>query len=301
MFEPRTDRSIQLADGRTLAFAEWGDLDGPAVLFFHGTPSSRLWCPHIAATQAGGVHLVTVDRPGYARSDPLPAHLTMRDWTDDVVQLAEALRLDRFGVVGWSGGALYAAACAAAFPDRLTGAGESGGAGWPVDEQPGVLHALSDGSRRVHELARTDRRAAMHLAEELAVEWVTNLQNNPEAIMDDSDPPEDLRHFDDPTWAANFYEAVRESVRQGPRCNAWDSMAQLSAWGFALEAITMDFHLWHGAHDQEEPIANVEYWAARIPGARVTVFEDSGHFAVVDHWGVILASAIGITFGHTGN
>jgi hypothetical protein len=56
MFEPSADRSIKLADGRTLAFTEWGDLDGPAVMFFTGTPGSRLFCPDIAATQAAGVH-----------------------------------------------------------------------------------------------------------------------------------------------------------------------------------------------------------------------------------------------------
>ena len=96
MFEPVTDRSIKLADGRTMAFTEWGDLDGPPVMFFHGTPHSRLWCPDIAATQAAGVHLVIPDRPGYGRSDEPPANLTMRGWTDDVIRLADALDLDRF-------------------------------------------------------------------------------------------------------------------------------------------------------------------------------------------------------------
>ena len=98
MFEPVTDRSIHLADGRTLAFTEWGDLEGPPVMFFHGTPHSRLWCPDVAATYAAGAHLVIPDRPGYGRSDAPPATLTMAGWTDDVIQLADALDLDRFGV-----------------------------------------------------------------------------------------------------------------------------------------------------------------------------------------------------------
>lgn len=293
MFEPRADRSIELADGRALAFAEWGDLDGPTVVFFHGTPHSRLWCPDIAATEAAGVHLVTIDRPGYGRSDQPAAELTMRDWTADVVQLADALRVDRFGVVGWSGGALYAAACAAVIPDRVTGGGEIGGAGWPVDDQPGVLDGLDEADRRVHELARTDRRAAMQLAAELAVDWIAALQDRPDSIMDDTDPPQDLGHFDDPGWAANFYQAVREAVRPGSNCYAWDAVAGLSPWGFSLEDVSTTFHLWHGVHDPHEQMASVEYWASRMPGGRVTAWEDSGHFAVVDHWGEILSHAIG--------
>ena len=293
MFEPRADRSIQLADGRTLAFAEWGDLDGPAVLFFHGTPHSRLWCPDIAATQAAGVHLVTVDRPGYGRSDPPPAEVTMRDWTGDVVQLADALHLDGFGVVGWSGGATYALACAAVIPERITGAGEIGGAGWPIDEQPGAYDDLDEDDRRVHDQARSDRYAAVRLAEQLATDWITQLQDRPEGLIDGTEAPQDLRHFDDPVWAANFYEAVREGVRQGPSGYAWAAVAGRAPWGFALEDVTIDFHLWHGTHDPYERESSVAYWASRIPGARVTIWEDSGHFAVVDHWGEILSRAIG--------
>jgi pimeloyl-ACP methyl ester carboxylesterase len=293
VFEPRTDRLIQLADGRNLAFTEWGDLDGPTVAFFHGTPHSRLWCPDIRATEGAGVHLIVVDRPGYGRSDAPDAEFTLRDWTNDMVQLADTLRVDRFGVIGWSGGATYAAACAAVIPDRLTGAGEVGGAGWPVDEQPGALGDLSEAGRRVYELARTDRRAALRLAGQLAAEWIEPLQEDPASIMDESDPPQDLRHFDDPAWAANFYDALRESIRPGPGCYAWDEVAGFSPWGFELESISMPFHVWHGAHDPHEQMSSVNYWAARISGARVRIFDDSGHFAVVDHWGEMLSAVAG--------
>jgi pimeloyl-ACP methyl ester carboxylesterase len=196
-------------------------------------------------------------------------------------------------VVGWSGGALYAAACAAAIPDRLSGAGEIGGAGWPVDEQPGVLDTLGEASRRVHLLARDDRAAAMRLAEELNAGWVEACRERPESIMEDTTALADLRHFDDAAWAADFYRAVREPVEPGPRCYAWDAMARLGSWGFALEEIATPFNLWHGAQDQHEPMANVHYWGSRIPGARLTTWADSGHFAVVDHWAEILSGVTG--------
>jgi pimeloyl-ACP methyl ester carboxylesterase len=50
-------------------------------------------------------------------------HRTFVDWPDDVVQVAAALGLDRFAVLGISGGGPYAAACAWKLSDRLTGAG----------------------------------------------------------------------------------------------------------------------------------------------------------------------------------
>ena len=173
----------------------------------------------------------------------------MRGWTDDVIQLADALDLDRFGVIGWSSGATYALACAAVIPDRVTRAGEIGGSGWPIDEEPGALERLSEADRRIHALAQSDPAAAIPLAEQRAAEWVTPLREHPELIMDENDPPQDMRHFDDAAWAANFYEAIAEGVRIGPRCTAWDTVAGYAPWGFGLEDVTIEFHIWHGAHD----------------------------------------------------
>ena len=70
---PIVDGALKLTDGRTLSYAEWGDPSGHPVLLFHGAPSSRLFSPDPAATAAAGVHLVTVDRPGYGRLITNPA------------------------------------------------------------------------------------------------------------------------------------------------------------------------------------------------------------------------------------
>ena len=36
----RTDNTIQLKDGRTLGYAEYGDPKGKPIFFFHGWPGS---------------------------------------------------------------------------------------------------------------------------------------------------------------------------------------------------------------------------------------------------------------------
>ena len=73
---------MELADGRTLAWTEWGDLGGRPVVLLNGTPGSRLCCPDVDATEAAGVRLITIDWPGYGRSDPRPG-LTTLSWVDD--------------------------------------------------------------------------------------------------------------------------------------------------------------------------------------------------------------------------
>jgi pimeloyl-ACP methyl ester carboxylesterase len=69
---PRHDGSITLDDGRRLQVAEFGPTDGAAVLFLHGRPGSRLFCPDLDATIRAGVRLITFDRAGYGQSDPRP-------------------------------------------------------------------------------------------------------------------------------------------------------------------------------------------------------------------------------------
>lgn len=71
---PKVDRTIRLQDGRQMAYSEWGALDGEPVVVLHGAPGSRLFCPDEQATEAARVRLLTIDRPGYGRSDPTPAH-----------------------------------------------------------------------------------------------------------------------------------------------------------------------------------------------------------------------------------
>ena len=80
----RVSRRVTLPDGRGLGYAEFGPPDGPAVLYFHGWPSSRL---EPAILGAGGVRIIAVDRPGYGLSDAVtgPRPRSLADWPADIV------------------------------------------------------------------------------------------------------------------------------------------------------------------------------------------------------------------------
>ncbi len=118
---PRIDDRIALADGRWLACAEFGDPHGRPVLLFHGTPGYRRnpWATD-AELRSVGVRLIAPDRPGVGGSTPQPRRRLL-DWPDDVRQLADALGLERFAVVGFSNGGPHAAACAFRLGPRVSG------------------------------------------------------------------------------------------------------------------------------------------------------------------------------------
>ena len=62
------------------------------------------------------------------------------DWPDDVRELADALGIERFAVIGISGGGPYAAACAWGLPGRITRAGIISGVAPP--DGPGLASGL---------------------------------------------------------------------------------------------------------------------------------------------------------------
>src|SRR3954465_12187046 len=112
--------TIDLPDGRTLAYAEWGDPKGRPIVTCHGTPGCRLnRHPNQDLVRSTGARVIAFDRPGYGRSTRNRGRRVV-DVVDDVARLADHLGLDEFAVVGGSGGGPHALAVAALLGDRVT-------------------------------------------------------------------------------------------------------------------------------------------------------------------------------------
>jgi pimeloyl-ACP methyl ester carboxylesterase len=102
-----------LADGRRLAWAEWGSPRGTPVLLCPGAALSRHLGISARAVAALGVLLISVDRLGLGASTPARGH-TLADFAADVGELIELRGLGRPALIGTSQGAPFALACAAA-------------------------------------------------------------------------------------------------------------------------------------------------------------------------------------------
>jgi len=120
MAADKTNQTITLRDGRKLGYTEYGAPQGKTVFEFHGNPSSRLGSKFLdEAAKRLDARIIGIDRPGMGLADHKPGRKLL-DWPDDVTELADALGIDRFAILGGSGGAPSVLACAYKIPERLT-------------------------------------------------------------------------------------------------------------------------------------------------------------------------------------
>jgi pimeloyl-ACP methyl ester carboxylesterase len=148
------DRSFTLADGRQLGYAEYGVPSGSPVLFFHGAPGSRhIHVDMVEIAARLGIRLIAVERPGYGLSDPQPGRALL-DWPGDIAALTDALRLQRFAIIGFSMGSPYALACAYELSGRVTKIALAGALA-PQDA-PGVLEGISPMVSGLYALAQSN-------------------------------------------------------------------------------------------------------------------------------------------------
>lgn len=285
------DRIVRLADGRALAYAEWGAPDGFPVFGFHGSPGSRRTHLGEEAPRSADVRLTLPDRPGFGLSDPQPGRALL-DWPRDVAALADHLGVDRFAVYGFSGGGPYALACAWAMPERVTAAAVVGGEG-PVRDVPVIWELEPDRGPYPGPGERTadDLEASLR---ESAVPFFQSLASDPEAWLDvDEAPPEHRRITDDPRWRPGFVAVGRELAANGLEAllTEW-RILELQPWGFRVDDLTVPITIWHGAKDPVVPVAVARYLADTTPGATLHVLEQEAHLLLWSHADTILRELV---------
>ena len=275
------DKILTLPDGRALGYCEYGTPRGEPVIYCHGYPASRLQAAlaHPVASRLG-LRIVSADRPGFGLSDPQPGR-TLLDWPKDVEALADALGLERFAVLGVSGGGPYALACAYALPGRVTSAVVVCGLA-PLSA-PGVL-------ANANWLARSSFFLALHapgllkLFHTLIIYGV--MRAHPEWVLrwmagDRAADRELLARTDILDAVA---APIRESFRQGAAGATAEFRLYALDWGFDLGAIQVPVHIWQGEADKTVPPSHARYLAGALPNARLTSVPGEGHFSLpVNH------------------
>jgi pimeloyl-ACP methyl ester carboxylesterase len=271
------DRSqLTLADGRTLAWTEYGDRAGTAVLNHHGgLLSGSDVAPLDDAAQAAGVRLVSFDRPGIGGSSPA-AGRTVLDGAADAQALLDHLGIDAARLLGWSMGGQYALATAFHLGERIRRTAIVAGC-LPLDD-PGALAELDEMDQRLTSMAEEH----VHRVRAAATAWGGLARFAPRAwatAASRGEPDADVAAV-----RANrelLSDSARGSAAQG---DGWveEYRAWVRPWGFALRDVETPVDVWQGTEDHLVPAVWAERMGIELPSATVHMLEGEGHFLLLN-------------------
>ena len=261
---------VTAADGRVLHAYDvgpTGSADELVVLWHAGTPNIGAPPePLFDMARSLGIRWIGYDRPSYGGSSP-HSGATVASAAADASGVADHLGIERFAVLGSSGGGSRALACAALLAGRVFAAATiSSPAPWPA---PGIdfFAGMSDGTAR-------ELRAAAQGRVELEQVLAAN-EFDPESFI-----TADYAALDGNwSWFNRIVHAATVNGREGM---IEDDLGAMGPWGFDLAEITVPTLIMHGTADRMVPSSHAEWLAAHCPTAELRLITGEGHVSVLN-------------------
>ncbi len=279
---------ITLADKRLIGYAEYGDPNGMPIFYFHGFPGSRLEASrfnHVAATNH--YRLIGIDRPGMGLSS-IDKKSTLLSWATDVAHSADTLNIERFSIVGHSGGAPFIAACAYAIAERLNGAAIVSGMA-PLENHDSEI-GMARGQIIVKKLIQR-----MPFLTAVMMKLTLIMLKNPNKViaqMIKKLPERDQNILLDPIFGKMIIDSTTEAFRNGTAGPAHEMNLIFNPWKFELQNITCPVTIWQGTLDTQAPLSHAHIYANSWPFAKLNIIENEGHHSLLqNHIKAILKSS----------
>jgi pimeloyl-ACP methyl ester carboxylesterase len=279
-----------LSDGRTLAYCQYGDPQGIPLFFAHGSPGSRLEGElfHESALKHG-FRLIATDRPGMGQSTFKP-NRQLLDYPKDMLELADAMDIDKFGMIGWSGGGAHTAVCGYALPERLLF--NIALAGYTnFGQLPGAADMLKAKADRISvKLSQKFPRLFQLFFGMMAfsIRYFPNAYYNSVARAVNESDKEIMA---DPAFKRYFIADQKEAFAQGSRGVTLDAAVHYVDWGIRLNDIATKLHVFHGTEDTLVPVAFGQHLAKNVPDCAFHLLDKQGHLFPATHQALIFAAA----------
>jgi pimeloyl-ACP methyl ester carboxylesterase len=262
-----TETDLVLGDGRTLHVYDTGTGDLP-VFWHHGTPQTGAPPePLFAAAERRGIRWVSHDRPGYCGSTAQPGR-DVASVAADTAAVADAIGLDRFGVLGASGGGPHSLACAALLPDRVLGAVSVAGlAPFGADGLDWFAGMADSGAAELR--AATMGRDALSA-------YLARAEFDPQLFT----PADHAVLAGEWSWLG---ASAGRALAGDPSGMVDDDLAYVTPWGFDPTGIEAPILLMHGTEDRCVPSSHSEWLAGHCRTSELRLAPGDGHISVLTH------------------
>ncbi|GAA2845837.1 hypothetical protein GCM10010517_02350 [Streptosporangium fragile] len=251
------------------------------MLFFSGAAMSRWLGFGGDVVTEPGIRLISLERPGIGASDPAPGR-TLDGWAADVEAFLRAGGLGEVPVVGFSQGAPFALACAAAGVVRAAAVV----AGQDELTDPAFSGRLDPHLEGMLKAIGADPEGfAASFAENADAEGMWQLIVSMSSDLDRA-------VYTDPAFEGHYRRALAEGFSQGAAGYTRDLVLAMSPWPFDVAGITVPVDLWYGAHDTST-VHSPDHGATlarRIPTARRHLLPEAGGSVLWTHAREILTA-----------
>ena len=269
-------------DGRTLDVLVGGDSTSDiALVCHHGTPSdSTLWVDWHQDALVNKLRLVSISRPGYAASDRKPGR-SVSCVAKDVSDVLDALGIDTFLTIGWSGGGPHALACAALLPARCIAVSVLAGVG-PHGEPD--LDSLSDmGPENIEhkKIAIQGEEPLREWAKVNAAAWFTIADEDLAAALGGLVPEIDVYALNEQGLAKIWASSIRRCLKNGIDGYIDDSLVFCKHWGFKPADIRSRVTIWQGDLDLMVPFTHGQWLIKHIPNGKGMLEIGHGHISLI--------------------
>ena len=251
---PYRPHAIRTPDGLTLAAYEYGNPNGPAILFIHGYAQAALsWDRQTRdAELAREFRMVALDLRGHGMSDKPIGHehyRTNKLWADDIQAVIQQAQLNRPTLVGWSYGGRV-------MGDYVNehGTGAIGAMNWVgAVSSSAVASRFGRGGRFVAAMTSPDPATAI------------------------AGTVSFLRECFEIQPGASDFEAMLAFNMMVPRHVRISLGGRQVAFEQRLHSLDVPTLITHGRLDKLIDISMGQHSAAIIPGARLSIYEHIGH------------------------
>jgi pimeloyl-ACP methyl ester carboxylesterase len=273
---PKLEGNVAVGGDRQIGFAEFGDPQGRAVFWLHGTPGARRQIPVEARAYAArrNIRLIGVDRPGIGSSTP-HQYRNVLAFAEDLRIIADVLGIGQMAVIGLSGGGPYTLACAAAMPDRVLFVGVLGGVAPTVGPEGiggGLMGFGSKVAPALPVIGLPLRLAAVGLVQ--MIRPVAPLALHAYAMIS---PEGDRRLLARPEFGAMFLDDLLNGSRKQLAAPFADVAVFAKDWGFRLDEVKVPVHWWHGDADHIVPFAHGQHVVSLLPDATLYTLPGESH------------------------
>ncbi|SDJ39930.1 alpha/beta fold hydrolase [Lutimaribacter saemankumensis] len=281
---------VILPSGRMLQFRQFGDMDGLPVLYLHGMMGGPDLPHHVkTAARQSGLRIIAPSRPGFGKSDSIPA----TDWEfvrqscRDLYAFLDVLSVPAAFVIGNLSGFGIAINFANRFPEKCIGVLNAGYSGIVSDDLIDGMGTMSRAFARSYQKSRT----ALRFLTRAAIASVDFLGAHRMMQRHLGASPVDLDYCHEVGCFDMMADGLTHAIAQGGEAFIKDGFLATKDWRDVIEEVAgkVRLHCILGERDGIAPHLRIKHEAEQIAGYDVRFFPDAGQLVLFQEWEAVQA------------